>query len=85
MARDLDFYGWAMYQLHAAARTQHNTYHPLVHEFLADSGRAGKLPMLISTHTTPPNSRLVHFTRAAPEWPLGETMTTTEKSALRAA
>ena len=25
MARDLDFYGWVMYQLHAAARTQHTT------------------------------------------------------------
>ena len=25
VARDLDFYGWVMYQLHAAARTQHTT------------------------------------------------------------
>ena len=31
--------------------------------------------MLISTHTTPPISRLVYFARAAPEWPLGETAT----------
>ena len=25
VARDLDFYGWVMYKLHAAARTQHTT------------------------------------------------------------
>ena len=25
VARDLDFYGWVMYQFHAAARTQHTT------------------------------------------------------------
>ena len=51
------------------------TYHPLVHGFSVGSGRARKFPMLISTHTTPPISRLVYFARAAPEWPLGETAT----------
>ena len=59
----------------APCRCTNPTYHPLVHGFLAGSGRARKFPMLISTHTTPTNSRLVYFTRAAPEWPLGETAT----------
>ena len=73
VARDLDFYGWVMYQLHAAARTQHTT--PSFMGFWPVPDALERFPMLISTHTTPPNSRLVYFALAGPKWPLGETAT----------